>query len=83
MPSPPQTNYRMSIVIENPELERILRERLETGEFDSIDGLLRNVLQPGTDEPETDKLEPEDRSSLVEFFRNSPLFGIRLDLNRG
>lgn len=69
----------MSIVIENPELERLLRERLDAGGFADMDELLLDALQHRRDEPEAGTGEEQ---SLVEFFRDSPLVGVELELER-
>jgi len=57
-----------------PETERMLREQISSGHFRSVDELIKAGV-----EALREKTTPR---SLVQFFRESPLVGLELDLER-
>jgi Arc/MetJ-type ribon-helix-helix transcriptional regulator len=73
----------MSIELK-PETERLLEEEIRNGHFHSVDELIvagvhawreRHGVQRSGEQPKPSK-------SLVDFFRESPLVGLELDLER-
>ena len=63
----------------NPEQERILSDALQLGRFRSIEEAVDQAIQliavgSGT--------RPEGRKSLPQLFRESPLRGLSLDMER-
>ena len=70
----------MTIEIQNADLKRLLEERLDAGDFESVEELLLEALSHGTKEALGPNETPSE--SLVAFFRRSPLVGLELDLER-
>jgi Arc/MetJ-type ribon-helix-helix transcriptional regulator len=67
-----------------PETERLVEEEIRKGHFHSVDELIvagvyawreKYSVQPSSKQPEPSK-------NLVDFFRESPLVGLELDLER-
>jgi len=67
-----------------PETERLVEEEIRNGHFHSVDELIvagvhawreKYSLQPSSE-------QPDPSESLVDFFRESPLVGLELDLER-
>ncbi len=67
-----------------PETERLVEEEIRNGHFHSVDELIvagvhawreKYSVQPSGEQPEPSK-------SLADFFRESPLVGLELDLER-
>lgn len=71
----------MTIEIHKPELEELIRERLQESAFTSVEDLLLDALR--STPAKTDEPGPKQpRKTLSEFFRDSPLMGLELDLKR-
>lgn len=65
-----------------PETEQLVREELRSGNFRSVDDLIASGVRAWhAQHPEAAAGQPPPQS-LVEFFRQSPLVGLELDLNR-
>jgi hypothetical protein len=71
----------MTIEIHKPELEALIRRRLESGAFQDVEDVLLHALR--LSEPQT---EPPGRGSdarnLVELFADSPFSGLNMDFER-
>jgi Arc/MetJ-type ribon-helix-helix transcriptional regulator len=66
-----------------PETERVVREELRSGYFQSVDDLILSSVQAWHERhhlPLAAARAPE--KSLIEFFRESPLVGLELDFER-
>jgi len=73
----------MSIELK-PETEKLVQEEISKGHFHSVDELIVEGVhawreQHGS-EPSTNQAKP--KKTLYEFFRESPLVGLELDLER-
>jgi Arc/MetJ-type ribon-helix-helix transcriptional regulator len=73
----------MTIEIHKPELERLVREEIMSGQFASVDDLLTEALQ-ALREKHAASAEPDrsPRKNLAEFLLESPFAGSDLDLTR-
>src|SRR4051794_13395343 len=70
---------RMTIQIQQPELEALIEQRLESGAFRDVEDVLLQALRAY--EPEAKTSEPAGKpKSLVEVF--APLRGLDLDWGR-
>lgn len=71
----------MTIEIHRPELENLIIERLRDSTFDNVEDLLLDALRSV---PAKQEESPSTKShkTLLEFFRESPLVGVELDLER-
>lgn len=67
-----------------PETERLVEEEIRNGHFHSVDELIVEVVHAWREkrsvEPSVE--QPKPQKSLVEFFRESPLVGLELDLEQ-
>jgi Arc/MetJ-type ribon-helix-helix transcriptional regulator len=80
----------MTIEIHQPELERRVREGIESGRFHDVDELLTKALDalheketaPAGQLTQPKRPRPEGKKSLVELFAESPLKGLDLDFSR-
>ena len=74
----------MTIQITQPEVEAIIHERLQSGQFEDINELLAKALNALEQKEATPKprQRPPGRKSLVELFAESPLKGLELDFSR-
>ncbi len=75
----------MTIEITSPEVEALIRQRMEGGSFKTPEDLIREVLKSPDEQtigPETaaDRRRAAGRKSLVEVF--APLRGLNLDFSR-
>jgi len=69
----------MTIEIHNPELERLLQERLEREGSERLENELLEALRDKSIAEPNETIEPE-RGTLLEFLRRSPLVGLELEL---
>jgi Arc/MetJ-type ribon-helix-helix transcriptional regulator len=76
----------MSIEIQKPELERRVRARIRSGQFQNVDEVLEKALdaleEKAQDSSADQQPRTEGRKSLVELFEESPLRGLDLDFSR-
>ena len=75
----------MTIEIHKPELEDLIRKRLESGAFQSVEDVLWQALSsaPMQERPEgTTRPRPEEKKSLVQLFADSPFRGLAMDFDR-
>jgi hypothetical protein len=76
----------MTIEITNPDVEALIRQRMEAGSFKTPEDLIREVLQSSPDEKTLGLASPAERrhalgrKSLVEVF--APVRGMNLDFRR-
>ena len=64
-----------------PDQERILQNALRQGRFRSVEEAVERAIQSiAQEQPSTETLAP--RESLSQFFRNSPLAGSGINLDR-
>ena len=68
----------MTIEIHNPELEVILQQRLKAGNFANVEDMLLETLRSS---PEASPATAP-KTSLLQFFRESPLVGLELEFER-
>jgi len=66
-----------------PETERVVREELSSGHFQSVDDLILSSVQAWRERNQV----PQNAAgapgkTLLEFFRTSPLVGLELDFER-
>jgi Arc/MetJ-type ribon-helix-helix transcriptional regulator len=67
----------------SPETERVVREELRSGHFQSVDDLILSGIQAWREKNSTTPTATEaPEKNLVEFFRNSPLVGLELEFER-
>lgn len=71
----------MTIEINKPELEALIRARLQAGEFQSVEDMLLDALRTGKPD-EKPSSRPSDRKSLAQLFAESPLKGLDLKFER-
>ena len=76
----------MTIEIQNPQIERGVRDQIQRGQFRDLDDLLEKALdalqQKEIAISERPSQSPAGRKSLVELFAESPLKGLDLDVSR-
>jgi Arc/MetJ-type ribon-helix-helix transcriptional regulator len=66
-----------------PETERVVREELRSGHFQSVDDLILSSVQAWHERHHLPLAAAgSPKKSLIEFFRESPLVGLELDLDR-
>ncbi len=63
-----------------PETERLVKEELQNGHFASVDEMIAEGVRAWREKHGT--APPEHKQNLVDFFRESPLVGLELDLER-
>ena len=64
-----------------PETEQLVRDELRSGRFHSVDDLIVSAVR-ALREQQSDSSTSHPPQSLSEFFRQSPLVGLELDLHR-
>ena len=69
----------MTIEIHEPELEEMIRERMESGRFRDVEDILLQALKTSI-EPSPESEEPKE--SLTAFLMKSPLRGSGLEVER-
>lgn len=71
----------MTIEIHKRELEDLIRSRLESGAFESVEDVLLDALRaaPPREAPAS---WPEKEKSLAKLFADSPFRGMALDFER-
>ena len=73
----------MTIEIREPELERLVREEILSGQFKSVDALLTEAIQALRDKNASSMAVPSRiRKNLAQFLLESPFAGSDLDLER-
>ena len=74
--------WPVTIEIKKPELEALIHERLQTGEFPTIEDMLLDALR--TKEEKQNPASPPEvgRKSLARLFAESPLKGLDLRFDR-
>ena len=76
----------MTIEIHRPELEALIRERMESGAFQNVEDVLMQALKSSETTTETrtapHRRRPEGRRSLAQLFAESPLKGLDIDFER-
>ena len=76
----------MTIKIHRPELEALIRERMNSGAFHDVEDVIMQALRaaPTTTEAPTDTppRRPEGRKSLAQLFAESPFKGLDIDFER-
>jgi len=74
----------MTIEINKPELEAMIRQRLESGQFESVEDVLWQALNPRSrqNEPAPASRRAEGRPSLAQLFAESPFQGLGIDFER-
>ncbi len=73
----------MTIEIHEPELEELIRERMETGRFRNVEDVLMHALKSSVEDAEVENqtsLEP--KKNIVDFLLESPLRGSGLVIER-
>ncbi len=76
----------MTIEITSPDVESLIRQRMEAGSFKTPEDLIRDLLRPSPDEKTpvpasaAERRRAAGRKSLVEVF--APLRGMNLDFSR-
>ena len=72
----------MSIDI-SPETERLVREEIRCGHFRSVDELIVSGVHAWREKHDSTAAPTTARkTSLLQFFRESPLVGLELDFER-
>jgi hypothetical protein len=69
----------MTIEIHKPELEALIRQRMESGAFEDVEDVLIEALK-STTEPPVLPLKP--RRNLVDILSEPPFGGSNLDIER-
>lgn len=75
----------MTIEINKPELEELIRKQLESGAFQSIEDVLWQALSrvPTREKSDgTTRPRPEGKKSLSQLFADSPFRGLAMDFDR-
>jgi hypothetical protein len=75
----------MTIEIHRPELEALIRERMNSGAFHDVEDVIMQALRaaPATEAPAaTPPRRPEGRKSLAQLFAESPFKGLDIDFER-
>jgi len=65
-----------------PETERLIREELQKGHFDSVDEIIIEGVHARKEKQATEIQDAQGRTTLSEFLLNSPLAGAELNLER-
>ena len=71
----------MSIEIK-PETERLVQEEIQKGHFHSVDEIIIEGVQARQQKQPAKPARTNDRTTLSEFLRNSPLAGSELNIER-
>ncbi len=69
----------MTIEIREPELEQRIQQLMSSGEYASVEDLLRQSLRTA---PTSDGVTGAEKQSLGDFLRNSPLWNSGLQIER-
>ena len=72
----------MTIEIQQPELERLMREEIGSGHFQSVDELLTEALQALREKNAAPAPAFRARKNLAQFLLESPFAGSDLNLER-
>jgi hypothetical protein len=75
----------MTIEIHQPELEALIRQRMESGAFRNVEDFLMQTLKPsgpGQSTPNTPRRRADGRKSLAKLFAESPFKGLEIDFER-
>ena len=73
----------MTIEIRKPELERLVREEILSGQFQSVDDLLTEAIQALREKNAPPVAAPSRiRKNLAQFLLESPFAGSDLELER-
>lgn len=75
----------MTIEINKPELEAAIRQRLETGQFESVEDVLWQALNPTSPQNQpasASRRRPAGRPSLAQLFAESPFQGLGIEFER-
>ena len=75
----------MTIEINKPELEDLIRKRLESGAFQSVEDVLWQALSSAPTQEKSDataRPRPEGQKSLAQVFADSPFRGLAMDFDR-
>jgi Arc/MetJ-type ribon-helix-helix transcriptional regulator len=65
-----------------PETERLVREEIRSGHFQSADEVIRAGVEALREKNVWPPAAGAGSKSLVQFFRESPLVGLELDFER-
>jgi hypothetical protein len=65
-----------------PETERLVREEIRSGHFQSADEVIRAGVEALREKNSWPVAAGNGPKSLVQFFRESPLVGLELDFER-
>jgi hypothetical protein len=71
----------MTIEINRPELEALIRHRLQEGQFGSVEDMLLDALQEPKQQDASASTRP-GRKSLARLFAESPFKGLNLKFER-
>jgi hypothetical protein len=75
----------MTIEIHRPELEALIRERMNSGAFHDVEDVIMQAFQaaPAAEAPAAaTSRRPEGRKSLAQLFAESPFKGLDIDFER-
>lgn len=75
----------MTIEINKPELEDLIRKRLESGTFQNVEDVLWQALSSAPPQEKSDatlRPRPEGQKSLAQLFADSPFRGLAMDFDR-
>jgi len=72
----------MTIKIKNPELEALIRERMESGAFQNVEDVLLQALKPPRRGDASRGLSGKPKKNFAQFLLESPLRGSGLKLER-
>lgn len=73
----------MTIEIKSPELEAAIRQRLETGQFQSVEDVLWQALNPASRQNQpVSRSRPAGHRNLAQLFAESPFQGLGIDFER-
>jgi hypothetical protein len=72
----------MTIKINKPELETLIRERMESGGFRNVEDVLLQALQPSRPAGSSKGSSRRPKQNLAKFLLESPLPGSGLKLER-
>jgi len=70
----------MNIDIHRPELEALIQQRLDNGQFETVEDLLLDALRSTPETPAANDLQ--SKPNLAQFLLDSPLPGSGLVLER-
>jgi Arc/MetJ-type ribon-helix-helix transcriptional regulator len=72
----------MTIEIREPELEALIRERLESGAYQNVEDLLMQALKSSPSNEQMNVSRHKPKQNLAQFLLNSPLRDSGLQLER-